>query len=101
MKKNRWYDKHKKLASLLEKFKGMRPARRDRLVAGVITAVKEVSPDLLEKDVMKYPLDFQRRRWYDADPYLWLIFNGLSNADGKLLIKVTAFLEKQFHPSKK
>jgi hypothetical protein len=96
-KKNRWYDKYKELAELLERFKGMRRTVRDRYVAGVMATVKAAAPDLLEKNVMKYPLELQRRRWYDKDPYLWLIFNGLRYAEIDLLKSVTRFLETELN----
>jgi hypothetical protein len=41
---------------------------------------------------MDFPLDINRRRWYDKDPYLWLIMNGLKYASDELLASVTKYL---------
>lgn len=96
MKKNmRWYDKHKKLAGLLERFKGMPQEQRNGLVSGVMEIIKPMDPKLVDKHVMEFPLETQRRRWYDMDPYLWLLFNGLRYANAEILKKTTAYLEKK------
>ena len=96
MKTNlRWYDKHKKLAGLLEQFKGMPERRKNKLVSGVMEIIKPMDPKLMEKNVLEFPLDMQRRRWYDADPYLWLLFNGLMYANAEILKKTVRYLEEK------
>ncbi|MGB7568669.1 MAG: hypothetical protein WBM07_12475 [Chitinivibrionales bacterium] len=101
MKKNlRWYDKHKKLAGLLEQFKGLPERRKNKLVSGVMEIIKPMDPKLVEKHVLEFPLDMQRRRWYDADPYLWLLFNGLMYANAEILKKTTGYLEENRRDSK-
>jgi hypothetical protein len=89
---NRWYDNHPKLARYLEEFKDMRQKSRDRLVKGVMDIIRDRNPKILEDFLLDFPLDLNRRRWYDSDPYLWLIFNGLAYADADLLSDVTAYL---------
>jgi hypothetical protein len=91
---NRWYDKHENLAILLENLQTLNEIKRDAIISGVMEIIKLHSPNLLERYVLDFPLDIKRRRWYDRDPYLWLLFNGLQYADGKLLTKVTNFLDK-------
>lgn len=34
---------------------------------------------------MEFPLEILRRRWYDKDPYVWLLFNGLRYAEIRVL----------------
>jgi hypothetical protein len=68
--------------------------QRDAVISGVMEIIKRISPHLLERYVLDFPLDIKRRRWYDRDPYLWLLFNGLKYADKQLLTKVTSFLKK-------
>jgi len=92
---NRWYDKHARLAKLLEGLKELPEKGRDSVIPGIMSLIKENAPNLLERYVLDFPLDIQRRRWYDKDPYLWLIFNGLQYAPKKLLEKVTEFLAKK------
>jgi hypothetical protein len=93
MKRNmRWYDKYPKLAKLLEGLKDIRGDRRDEIISGVMLLIKQNAPNLLERYVLDFPLDIKRRRWYDCDPYLWLIFNGLQYASKPLIEKATKFL---------
>jgi hypothetical protein len=94
----RWYDKHPALAKLLEGLNGLSGDGRDEIISGIMLLIKQNAPNLLERYVLDFPLDIQRRRWYDNDPYLWLIFNGLQYADKPLLEKVTKFLAKKVDP---
>lgn len=94
MKNSRWYDKHKKLAPLLESFKEMPEKRKTTLVGGVMDIVKKSDTKLVEKNVLEFPLESNRRRWYDKDPYLWLLFNGLQYAEVNLLGEITKYLMK-------
>ena len=92
----RWYDRFRKLSKCLEKLKGMRASRRDRYAAGIFRIVQEYDPDLIsETTAVKFPLVVYRRRWYDKDPYLWLIFNGLRGANKSVLRKVESYLVKE------
>jgi len=90
----RWYDKHKRLAVYLEMFKEMEPDKRDELIKGIMVLIKENNPTLLDDFVMDFPMELQRRRWYDKDPYLWIIFNGLKYADRDLIEEVVKYFEK-------
>jgi hypothetical protein len=90
--KLRWYDKNNRLSSLLESLKDMPAGKRDKLISGMMALVKSESSDLLDQFVMDFPLDINRRRWYDKDPYLWLIMNGLKYASDELLVSVTKYL---------
>ncbi len=92
-KMNRWYDAYQKLPGALESLKGRKPAHRDRIIAHVIELIHDNAPGLLEKYLLDFPLDQKRRRWYDQDPYLWLMVNGLQYAAPGLLKKVTKYLE--------
>ena len=92
---NRWYDRHRKLARLIEGMKDMEPARRDLRVKGILEMIRHRSPKLLDAFCMNFPMDFRRQRWYDRDPYLWLAVNGLRFADEALLAEVTVFLATQ------
>lgn len=89
----RWYDKHEKLGKYLDGLKGKDEKARDGLITGIMLLIKENDPHLLDDLVMGFPLSLHRRRWYDNDPYLWLIFNGLEYAEEKLLNKIASFLE--------
>lgn len=92
-KNNRWYDKHPTLAVLLENLRDISGEKRDAIISGVMGVIKLDAPNLLDRYVLDFPLDIKRRRWYDRDPYLWLIFNGLKYASKKLLTAVTKYLQ--------
>jgi hypothetical protein len=89
----RWYDAFPKLSRQFESFKHMHPHTRDKLIADIMGMVKSVKPGLLEEFLMDFPLDLNRRRWYDRDPYLWLMINGLKYAPVDLLRQVEAYLQ--------
>jgi hypothetical protein len=90
---NRWYDKHRKLGKLLDSFKTIKKYRREKLCEGIIDLMKEHDGEIIDNMATEFPLELPHRRWYDKDPYLWLIVNGLRLADKKLITKVTRYLE--------
>ncbi len=92
---SRWYDKYEKLGNYIDAMKDMAASRRDHLIKGVVYIIRKDNPDLLEKFVMDFPLEFSRQRWYDKDPYLWLTINGLQYGDPDLLETVALYLEEQ------
>ncbi len=95
---SRWYDKYEKLGKQIESLKEMDTGKRDGIIKGIMEIIKEQSPDLLDDFMFEFPLKIERRRWYDNDPYLWLLINGLKNGKEQLLIKVTKYLEKNLLP---
>jgi hypothetical protein len=94
-RKNRWYDKYPKLALLLESLCTVKGSQRNTIISSIMEIIKLTTPNLLEHYVLDFPLDIKRRRWYDRDPYLWLIFNGLKYANSKLIKNVTDYLQKE------
>ena len=95
-KRSRWYDRHKRLTECLEMLRLIPGKYRNMIISRVMVLIKEDQPDLLDKFVLDFPLDIQRRRWYDKDPYLWLIFNGLRYAEKPLITRVTRYLSKEY-----
>jgi hypothetical protein len=92
--KNRWYDKHEKLALQLETLKHEKAKKREKTAAAVLAIINDDAPNLLEKYLLEFPLDQKRRRWYDQNPYLWLMVNGLQHAGPRLLKKVSVYFDK-------
>ena len=74
----RWYEKHTVLSRNIELMKDMTDQQRDQLALGIMRIIKEQNPTLLDDFVENFPMEIHRKRWYDQDPYLWLIINGLS-----------------------
>ena len=92
----RWYDKHTTLSEKLNAFKEMEETLRDRLIKGMINLVTDYDPKLLSHEkAFDFPLAVNRQRWYDEDPYLWMLFNTLKMADATLLQSITNYLEKE------
>jgi len=91
-KTRRWYDAYPKLAFQFESLKSIPRSKRDRIISGVMTIIKENQPNQFEQFVLEFPLDINRRRWYDEDPYLWLILNGLRYVEEPLLSKISHYL---------
>ncbi len=93
--KNRWYDKHEDLAKHLEALKTLPKKRLNEILKDLITFARLLHPTLFEEHLLEYPLDMKRRRWYDDDPYLWIVVNGLRFADDEIIKKIVAFFDKQ------
>lgn len=90
----RWYDANKELAAALEKLKLLEGDEQDRIVVHVIGLIHDHAHGLLEKYILDFPLDMKRRRWYDKDPYLWLMVNGLKYASPQLVMKAVTYINK-------
>ena len=91
----RWYDKYEELRRGLEVLKSMDRKERVPIVKDVLSMIKENDQGIIEATVMDYPLDSHRRRWYDRDPYLWLMVNSLKCSDPDLVKKVGMCLEER------
>jgi hypothetical protein len=92
-KNNRWYDRHR-VGKYLDLFRDMTKDERDPIILGIMQLVKEYGSAFIDESVMDFPLELLRRRWYDKDPYLWIIFNGLQRAEPELLDKIADYLAK-------
>ena len=90
----RWYDRYNELGEYLDLMAELGPETRDELVKGIMVIIKKENPDFLTDLVLQFPLDLFRRRWYDKDPYLWLVFNGLEYADDTVVEKVINYFEE-------
>ncbi len=91
---SRWYDKHEELAGYIESLEVMDKEKRDELLIGTISLIKQYDTDLLDNFVQEFPMEIYRRRWYDKDPNTWLVINGLEYAEPNLLEAVTEYLRK-------
>ncbi|MBD3422313.1 MAG: hypothetical protein GF398_19545 [Chitinivibrionales bacterium] len=90
----RWYDGYEKLAFYLEQLKGMEHQHRDKLIKAILEIIRAKAPHLMEDFLLEFPLDMQRRRWYDQDPYLWLMINGMRFGEDDLIKEVIDYFEK-------
>ena len=86
-KKNRWYDNYPELSIYIEKLKNIDKKKRDIIFVNIKNLINSEYPDLIDKYVMDFPMGL-KRRWYDKDPFSWLIINSLKYANKKFIIKV-------------
>jgi hypothetical protein len=98
-KMGRWYDKHPQLARDLEKLKLLKRSTRISIARKLKKLVTTEAPGLIDKTVMNYPLTY-KRRWYDADPLLWLTINGLSYCEEQLLHRAIERLRSELKAGK-
>jgi excisionase family DNA binding protein len=91
--RKRWYDKHEELPLALEKLRTASKRECDNIVEGVKQIVTNRDPDFIDKVCKYFPLSPYRRRWYDKDPYLWLVVNSLRYADEQTIDEVVAFIK--------
>lgn len=91
----RWYERYTVLSRNMDLMMDMDEERRDYLVRGIMNIIRRDSPTLLDDFVHDFPLDSQRRRWYDKDAYLWLTFNGLQYGSDQLISQVESYLESE------
>ena len=91
--KKRWYDAVPELRDLIERLRDLNKDKRDSIFDGI----KKLDPDfdskLIDQHVMEFPMHL-KRRWYDQDPYSWLVINGLKYARKPLLDKVIDYLKR-------
>ncbi|NLD99933.1 MAG: hypothetical protein GX640_08660, partial [Fibrobacter sp.] len=71
----RWYDSHR-IGRYLDIFKTMHKKDRDPIINHILQLIQNDGGKLIDKNVWKFPLDENRRRWYDEDPSLWMVFHG-------------------------
>jgi hypothetical protein len=48
----------------------------------------------MDRWVMEFPLT-TKRRWYDKNPYSWLVINSLKYSEKKLMNRVITYLNKE------
>ena len=89
--KLRWYDKDEKLASLIEALKFINEKKVEIIMMHIKKLIDAEEPDLIDNNLDEYQL---RRRWYDKNPYTWLIINALKYASPKLTKEVVNCLIK-------
>lgn len=88
----RWYDSHR-VGKQLDLLKSMAKKQRDPIVLIIMQIIKKYGSSFIDDAVIEFPLEPHQRRWYDEDPYLWIMFNGLQKADEKLLDEIATYLE--------
>lgn len=98
----RWYDNYPELKASIEKLKDMPPVKRQNLMTNIMKVINESEyAQIIDEHAISFPLSLSGRRWYDKDPYLWLIINGLKFTDEGFLKKVSSVInygKKNYQP---
>jgi len=97
-KLKRWYDKDPELKKWIEKLKHTDEEKRNIILDGIKRLDSNFDSELIDRHVMEFPMEM-KRRWYDQNPYCWLIINGLKYANEPLLKKVIVYLQKELSHS--
>jgi len=101
-RRTRWYDRHVKLGKYLEALRNLTPRERNPIVRKLLDLIRTRQPSLVDENhAVEFPLDLYRRRWYDKEPLLWLLFNALRDADESLRDEVVGFFSLHIDLRKK
>ncbi len=87
--KSRWYDQDPEMGIIMDILKDCPDGELDSYLKKILAAIKNNEPSLLQIDKSsEFPLQLLRRRWYDADPYLWLAVNAMERASEKTRLEI-------------
>ncbi|MGQ9616138.1 MAG: hypothetical protein ACUVWJ_07005 [Spirochaetota bacterium] len=92
--RKRWYDKNPELSNFLEKLRLTETGRRENLIHGIKDIIMTYDDRLMDRHVTDFPLTI-KRRWYDDDPYSWMVINTLKYADRRLMQKILHYLKEK------
>ncbi len=94
--KKRWYDNHSKLMHAIHMLKPLKGKALDEIVIELKNIICRHDTDLIDRYFMAFPLKPFKRRWYDKDPYLWIVINSLRFADQDTLEDVIEFISNRY-----
>ncbi|MFW6138943.1 MAG: hypothetical protein ACOC7U_07205 [Spirochaetota bacterium] len=90
----RWYDTYLDLRSYIDRLRDLDKKERERIIDEIYHLITSYDENLIDEHVLSFPMS-QRRRWYDKDPYSWMVINGLKYADERLLDKIVDRLRQK------
>ncbi len=93
----RWHDKDPVLRIALQKLAELPERQQEVLMMDVQRIIIKYDDGLIERNVSKFAI---RRRWYDENPYTWLVINSLKYASPELRGKVSEFFLERFEDIK-
>lgn len=89
----RWYDKTK-LGKYIHKMQDLPKQKLDTILVDLKNLITQYDSDLISEHIIEFKLNGMR--WYDKDPYSWMIINSLKHADSILLDKIIYFFQSHF-----
>jgi hypothetical protein len=88
---NRWYDSNRELCKLIDQIGTLKAREREKILLQIKEIIMKEDSELIDSHAMDFPLSF-KRRWYDQDPFSWLIINCLQYANDEVLKQVVTLL---------
>lgn len=88
----RWFDSSEPLARSIGLLKHLHKRRRDRVFDDIRKVIEDWSPGIFDKEVSG--LTF-KRRWYDKDPYAWLVINVMEKVPEDLYPKIIEIIDQE------
>lgn len=92
MDRQRWYDKIR-LGEYIRVLGKIAPEKRKKILTKINEIINQYDKDLIINNVMNFTLAY-KRRWYDKDPYSWLIINSLKYVNEDKLNQILIYMEK-------
>ncbi len=96
----RWYDSNPRLALLLNLLKNQEKKCRDDIINELKDIINDYDDTLIDRHVSEFPM-LEKRRWYDKDPYSWLVINSIKFADDVLITRIINHLTTRLLSSEK
>ena len=90
---NRWYDQNRKLKYYLDCLQEVEQPLCEKIIKDIMTIVRKHDGALLDRFSEEYPLEIRKQRWYDQNPYLWIIYNGMSYASEEVIEHIIDYFE--------
>ena len=90
----RWYDSNPRLALLLNLLKNKEPISREEIINELKEIIVKYDEGLIDRHVSEFPMS-EKRRWYDRNPYSWLVINTIKYADSILTERIVRHLNKR------
>ena len=95
MNENSGCQNNEQMNRCIEGLRHMPSFERHRLVQGMMCLIIYYEDDLLDRFVLDFPLEPDNGQWYDQDPYLWLVINGLQYGNPSLQRQIAAYLAEE------
>jgi len=89
----RWYDSNWRLKNYLDKLPTLNNELYEKIVKDLMELVREEDPKAFDRFAAYYPLSEQKQRWYDLNPYCWILVNGLKHVSPQIIEKVVHYFE--------
>jgi hypothetical protein len=89
----RLYDKFLDLSQYIEELRKLKKHKREKILINLKDLIISHDDTLFDKHVQEFPITV-KKRWYDKDPFSWIVVNALKYADTDLLIKLFDYFEK-------